>query len=132
LSNIIEVTPLVKSFSKLKAVDEISFKVKAGEFFAFLGPNGAGKSTTINILSTLMAKDSGEIKICGLQAGRDDREIRRQIGVVFQENSLDKLLFVRENLIARAYLYENNQKRILTNLKQVRPKFSTGSTLSGQ
>jgi multidrug/hemolysin transport system ATP-binding protein len=119
LNNIIKVKSLSKSFGKIKAVDDISFSVKTGELFAFLGPNGAGKSTTIHILCTLLEKDSGDIEICGLKVGKDDPKIRRQIGVVFQENSLDNLLTVRQNLISRAYLYESNRKKILSNLDRV-------------
>ena len=118
-SNIITVTSLLKLFGNITAVNDINFSVKEGELFAFLGPNGAGKSTTINILCTLLAKDSGEVEICGLKAGRDDRDIRRQIGVVFQENSLDNLLTVKQNLISRAYLYETDRKAVIKNLDHV-------------
>ena len=87
MENIIEVKNLSKSFGDFKAVDNISFNVKRGELFGFLGVNGAGKSTTINMLSTLLKNFSGEIKICGLNLGKNDTEIRKKIGIAFQNNS---------------------------------------------
>lgn len=120
---------MVKRFGSLMAVNDISFSVREGELFAFLGPNGAGKSTTINILCTLLEKDAGEVEICGLKVGRDDQKIRSQIGVVFQENSLDSLLTVKQNLLSRAYLYETDSKRIKDNLDHVCSVLSIGELL---
>ena len=101
---IIEVTGLSKSFGSVDAVKGIDFYVEAGKLFAFLGPNGAGKSTTIDMLCTLLRPDAGRVLIDGHLLGREDDEIRRKIGVVFQDSVLDPLLSVRENLLVRARL----------------------------
>jgi multidrug/hemolysin transport system ATP-binding protein len=102
---IISVRNLSKKYGTLLAVDNISFDVAEGSLFAFLGPNGAGKTTTINIICTLLGPSSGEVDVDGMKIGRDDSEIRRRIGVVFQDNVLDDLLTVRENLVSRGALY---------------------------
>jgi len=104
--NSIEVSGLKKYFGDVKAVDDISFTVGRGQLFAFLGPNGAGKSTTIDILCTFLKPDSGEVKIFGNLLGKDDEKIRSDIGVVFQNGTLDPLLTVRENLTFRGKLYD--------------------------
>ena len=102
---IIEIENLEKSFKDVKAVDNISFKVKEGELFAFLGVNGAGKSTTINMISGVLKKDSGKINICGYDIDTDAEKIKRNIGIVFQNSVLDSKLSVYENLKYRAVLY---------------------------
>ena len=102
---IIEVKDLKKSYGKVQAVKGLSFYVEQGRLFAFLGPNGAGKSTTIDIITTFLQKDSGEVTIDGLTLGKDDDSIRRIIGAVFQDNMLDELLTVRENILMRGSLY---------------------------
>lgn len=132
MENIIEVKNLSKSFGDFKAVDNISFNVKRGELFGFLGVNGAGKSTTINMLSTLLKNFSGEIKICGLNLGKNDAEIRKKIGIVFQNNSLDDLLTVKENLISRAYLYGDDKKKIKKNLDNICEILKIGEHLNKQ
>jgi multidrug/hemolysin transport system ATP-binding protein len=113
---IIEVTNLVKRYGGLTAVNDISFSVSEGALFAFLGPNGAGKSTTINIMCTSLDKSGGDIRINGFEVGRQDAEVRRSIGVVFQHSVLDNLLSVRENLEVRGSFYglrgSNLKKRI--------------------
>jgi len=81
-----------------KAVDGISFEVKEGEFFGFLGPNGAGKSTTIKVLTTLLRKSEGKVRVAGFDLDRHPAEIRKSIGVLSQETSLDVDLTGRENL----------------------------------
>lgn len=101
----IKVSNLVKNYEDVQAVKGISFTVEQDTFFAFLGPNGAGKSTTINIISTLLDPNGGSVKVLGHQLGKDDDEIRRRIGVVFQQSMLDDLLSVRENLLVRAAFY---------------------------
>jgi multidrug/hemolysin transport system ATP-binding protein len=103
--DIIKVTNLTKKYGNLLAVDDISFSVKEGDFFAFLGPNGAGKSTTINILCTVLALTSGEVYINGYKLGADDDLIRNSIGVVFQGSYQDNLLTVLENIKIRASFY---------------------------
>ncbi|MCK9493421.1 MAG: ABC transporter ATP-binding protein [Acholeplasmataceae bacterium] len=110
MDKILEVESLTKKFGDLVAVNNISFYVKRGELYAFLGQNGAGKSTTIKMIITLLAKDSGTVKLNGKE---DDAYIRSKIGVVFQENVLDKLLTVKENLLSRGALYSNNKKEVL-------------------
>ena len=105
MNEIITVKNLSKKYGDITAVDGISFSVEQGSLFAFLGPNGAGKSTTINIISTLLAKNQGEVYVAGFELGKQDRQIRECICSVFQENTLDDLLTVRENLILRAGLY---------------------------
>lgn len=103
--NIIEINHLTKSFGEIKAVCDLSFKVKEGELFAFLGVNGAGKSTTINMICAQLAKDSGEIIIDGINLETNPVEIKKKVGVVFQNSLLDLQLTVRENLESRASLY---------------------------
>ena len=105
MENIIEIEHLKKYYGTVKAVDDVSFTVKRGEFFAFLGVNGAGKSTTISVLCGKEARDAGVVKVAGLDAGKNSAEIKRQLGIVFQESVLDKSLSVRDNLKYRAALY---------------------------
>lgn len=101
----IKIQNLVKDYKELRAVDHLSFEVKKGEFFAFLGPNGAGKSTTINMCTTLLEPSKGKIIINGFEVGKDDNEIRKSIGVVFQYSFLDDLLTIKENMRIRASFY---------------------------
>ncbi len=108
--HIIDVKNLSKSYGDVEAVKNISFSVKENVFFALLGPNGAGKSTTIEILSTLLSKDQGTVKINGHELDHDDDAIRKNLGVVFQYNTLDKELTVMENLALRAALYKMDKK----------------------
>lgn len=106
MNKIIEVLGLEKSYSKIKAVNKISFYVEEGALFAFLGVNGAGKSTTMDMLSTQLLPDGGKVIIDGLELGKDDEEIRSKIGIVFQDSVLDDLLTVSENLFTRGKLYK--------------------------
>lgn len=105
MENIIEISNLNKSFGKIKAVDDLSFCVKKGELFAFLGVNGAGKSTTINIICGRLFKDNGKIVIDGYDIDGDMQNIKKEIGVVFQNSVLDSALSVYDNLQSRAALY---------------------------
>lgn len=116
---VINVTHLKKYYKETHAVDDISFQVGKGELFGFLGINGAGKSTTINMLCTLLAPTAGEAEICGFRLGREDAQIRRKIGVVYQENCLDERLTVRENLMLRGALYERNKSRLKSQVLDV-------------
>lgn len=102
---IIEIENLKKSFKSVQAVNDISFKVREGELFAFLGVNGAGKSTTINVISGVIKKDSGTVKVCGCDIDGAAEEIKSKIGIVFQNSVLDKTLSVYDNLKYRASLY---------------------------
>lgn len=116
---IIEVKHLKKYYQEVKAVDDISFSVNKGELFGFLGVNGAGKSTTINMLCTLQKPTDGEVWVNGLVLGKDNEEIKRHIGIVYQNNCLDKRLTVKENLMIRGSLYETNKKTLRKNLDHV-------------
>jgi len=104
--NIIEVRNLTKNFHDLTAVDNISFGVKKGEIFAFLGPNGAGKTTTIKMITTLLSPSAGEIRINGYDAQKDQNEVRRSFGIVFQDPSLDDELTAYENMEFHGMLYK--------------------------
>lgn len=118
----IETDHLTKHFKDVKAVDDISFSVEKGELFGFLGVNGAGKSTTINMLCTMLAPTGGSARINGYVLGRDNEQIKRSIGIVFQNSCLDRLLTVKENLMFRGRLYERNKSRLkksLANLSEI-------------
>lgn len=115
----IEVNGLVKNYKKIEAVKDISFRVEKGELFGFLGVNGAGKSTTINILCTLLEKSAGQAVVCGYQLGKENENVRKKIGVVFQENTLDTRLTIKENLLIRGSLYISNNTIIKKNLNNV-------------
>lgn len=108
----VKVLHLKKYFKEVKAVDDISFQIQGGELFGFLGINGAGKSTTINMLCTLFPPTDGQVEICGYRLGKENEKIRRSIGVVGQNNSLDNRLSVRENLMFRGKLYEKDNGRL--------------------
>ncbi|MDR2771296.1 MAG: ATP-binding cassette domain-containing protein [Clostridiales Family XIII bacterium] len=107
MNKILEVNNLVKRYDKARynAVDDISFSVDEGEFFAFLGPNGAGKTTTISILTTTLTKTGGEVLIAGYDAQRQAKEVRENIGIIFQKPSLDPQLTAEENIRFHACLY---------------------------
>ena len=97
---VIAVENLTKRYkgSDKPAVDNISFSVGEGEFFAFLGPNGAGKTTTISILTTTLSRTSGELRIAGFDVEKEARQVREQIGIIFQQPSLDPNLSAEENI----------------------------------
>jgi len=98
MPNIIEVKNFIKRYGKFNAVNDISFEVAEGTIFAFLGPNGAGKSTTINTLCTILNKTQGILKINGNDVSEHQDRVRKDIGIVFQESTLDVKLTVTENL----------------------------------
>ena len=104
--DIIKVRNLKKVFNnEIKAVDGISFEVKRGEIFGFLGPNGAGKTTTMNILCALTKPTEGEALVCKYDVITQPEEVRKCIGIVFQDTSLDDRLTAKENLELHARLY---------------------------
>lgn len=103
--NVIEIDHLNRSFGDVKAVRDLSFRVKKGELFAFLGVNGAGKSTTISMICGQLRADSGDIRVNGLDVRHGMEQTKRMIGVVFQDSVLDRALSVKENLKSRAALY---------------------------
>ena len=119
MDKIIEVEELKKYFGKVKAVDGISFSVDKGELFGFLGVNGAGKSTTINMLCTLFAPTGGKAKICGFDLEKDAEQIKRRIGIVYQNNCLDERLSVKENLTVWSNLYGLTNREQKTRLAQI-------------
>src|ERR1019366_2859855 len=88
----IEVRGLTKRYGDLAAVDGIDFSVGQGEVFAFLGPNGAGKSTTIKMLCPLARPTSGRARVAGFDVATEAKSVRRHIGLVFQEQTLDDQL----------------------------------------
>src|SRR5438093_12290181 len=104
---IIRVDHLVKRYRKAEqaAVRDVSFDVHPGEFFAFLGPNGAGKTATIAILTTTLAKTSGSVTIAGHDLDTQAKLIRRAIGIIFQNPSLDLNLTAEENIRLHISLY---------------------------
>jgi len=116
---IIQVKGLKKYFGEVKAVKGIDFQVERGELFGFLGVNGAGKSTTINMLCTVLRPTDGQARICGLELGKDDEEIRKSIGVVYQHNCLDDKLTVKENLFTHGALYEKNPKKLAEQVAHI-------------
>lgn len=107
MSSVINVKNLIKKYRKasVNAVDDISFSVEEGEFFTLLGPNGAGKTTTISILNTTLNKTSGEVKFGKFEIDENPAEVRQQIGVIFQNPSLDSNLTAEENVRFHAVLY---------------------------
>jgi len=110
---------LSKSFKDFRAVDNVSFQVREGEIFGFLGPNGAGKSTTIKILCTLLKPSGGRAWLNGYDIIRETQEVRRSIGLVFQDPSLDEKLTARENLLFHAMLYGVPSKERDSRITQV-------------
>ena len=105
MADIIQIDGLSKRFGEIKAVEDLSFRVKEGELFAFLGINGAGKSTTISIMCGRLQRDAGTVVIAGESIDSGLERIKRSLGVVFQQSVLDRALSVRDNLISRAALY---------------------------
>ena len=105
MKNIIKIENLNKSYGNIKAVNNLSFRVKDGELFSFLGINGAGKSTTINMICGELKKDSGTILVCDKEVEQNYKYIKQKIGVVFQDSLLDKSLSVYDNLKLKAALY---------------------------
>ncbi len=103
--SIISARGVVKSFGGKRVVDHVDLEVAAGQTFAFLGPNGAGKTTTIKMLTTLLRPDAGEILIDGLDVTRHPLEVRRRLGIVFQDCTLDVGMTVHENLYAHCSFY---------------------------
>ena len=107
MAPIISVENLVKQYDKAKtpAVRGVNFSVNEGEFFAFLGPNGAGKTTTISILTTTLSKTSGSVEIAGFDVEKEAKHVRENVGIIFQQPSLDTQLSAEENIRFHACLY---------------------------
>ncbi|MBN1432656.1 MAG: ATP-binding cassette domain-containing protein [Methanomicrobiaceae archaeon] len=117
--NIIEVSGLSHSYDDLRAVDNISFRVKKGEIFSFLGPNGAGKSTAINVLITLLPLQKGEVFIAGHNLSSSPKYVRDSIGIVFQEITLDRDMTVRETLEFHGNLYSMGRDEIGSRIEEL-------------
>jgi len=116
---VIKVKNLSKDFGHFRAVDNISFAVKASEIFGFLGPNGAGKTTTINILCTLLMPTSGEAIVNGFNVVTSPDEVRKSIGIIFQDPSLDERLTAYENLNFHGMIYHIPVKTRKERIKEV-------------
>ena len=120
MADIIIVNNLVEVYADgTKAVDDISFKVKEGEFFGFLGPNGAGKSTTIKVLTTLLRKTSGSVKVAEYDLDKEPKEIRKIIGVQSQETSVDGDLTGQENLTLQGHFQGMPTNKIIERVKEL-------------
>ncbi len=129
MNNILEIRNLKKYYGDVKAVDDISFDVKEGSLFAFLGLNGAGKSTTINIICSILKKDSGQVYVDGMNLDKDSDKIKHLIGVVFQNSTLDTSLSVKENLMIRAGFYGLKGKELKERLDFLTELFDLGKIL---
>lgn len=117
--NAIEVHNLTKDYKSLRAVDNISFSVQAGEIFGFLGPNGAGKTTTIRILTGQLRPTSGSAWVVGCNVVEERDKLKPQIGVVFEYQNLYQRLSARDNLNFAANLYGVPLSRVDTVLEQI-------------
>jgi ABC-2 type transport system ATP-binding protein len=115
----IAVDDLRKSFGDVEAVSGVSFEVAAGEIFGFLGPNGAGKTTTINMLCTLARPSGGSALVAGHDVVRERDDVRRHIGLVFQDQTLDGYLTAEQNLRMHAELYGVDSKLVPERMRQV-------------
>ena len=138
MNPIIQVQNFSKRYGKFTAVDNISFDVAKGSVFAFLGPNGAGKSTTINTLCTIFEKTEGTLLIDGKDVSTQKNDVRRAIGVVFQDSTLDKTMTVEENLKMHCVFYAVPKNEVADRLAFVLDLVDLGqwrhkrvSTLSG-
>jgi ABC-2 type transport system ATP-binding protein len=115
----ISVTDLAKTFGEVRAVRGINFEVALGEVFGFLGPNGAGKSTTINMLCTLAKPTSGSARVAGYDVVTERDDVRRHIGLVFQDPTLDNYLTAAQNLQLHAELYGVDSSLVKPRMQQV-------------
>ena len=115
----ISVKNLSKNFSQILAVNDISFEVERAEVFGFLGPNGAGKTTTINILCTLLIPTCGEAMVNGFNVVTSPNEVRKSIGIIFQDPSLDERLTAYENLNFHGMIYHLSSKTRKVRIEEV-------------
>jgi ABC-2 type transport system ATP-binding protein len=115
----ISVKNLAKHFGQVLAVDNISFEVERAEVFGFLGPNGAGKTTTINILCTLLMPSSGEATVNGFNVVNFPNEVRKSIGIIFQDPSLDERLTAYENLNFHGMIYHLSSRERKARIEEV-------------
>jgi ABC-2 type transport system ATP-binding protein len=115
----IEVRQLVKNYDEVQAVQGVSFEVAPGEVFGFLGPNGAGKTTTINMLCTLATPTAGEARVAGHDVVHERDDVRRNIGLVFQDPTLDNYMTGAQNLKLHAELYGLQRDLVDPRMQQV-------------
>ncbi len=115
----VEATDLRKTYKQIEAVRGVSFSVRTGEIFGFLGPNGAGKSTTISMLCTLVNPSAGRARVAGFDVVSEQARVRQQIGLVFQETTLDEYLTAEENLRFHAELYGVPSSLVPGRMQQV-------------
>ncbi len=115
----IEASHLTKKFGNFTAVNDISFKVEAGELFALLGPNGAGKSTTIKMLTTLLKPTSGKLKLNDYDVAKQQDLTRKSFGIVFQDPSVDNDLTAYENMQLHAVMYNVPRKETDSRIKEL-------------
>lgn len=115
----LKIEHLNKSYGDVKAVDDISFEVAKGSLFAFLGINGAGKSTTINIICSILSKDSGKIYVDGYDLDQDVMAIKSETGIVFQSSVLDRDLTVKQNLDIRTSFYSLGREQKKKNIADI-------------
>ncbi len=116
---VIEARNVVKTFGDIKAVDDISFEVKAGEIFAFLGPNGAGKSTTISMMTTMLRPTSGQLFLNGHDVTREKDSARKSFGIVFQDPALEEELTAYENMMIHAVMYGIPKKEQIPRIDEM-------------
>ena len=116
---VVSVKGLLKSYDEVEAVRGVEFDVRAGETFGFLGPNGAGKSTTINMLCTLVRPSGGSALVAGHDIVDERDEVRRNIGLVFQDTTLDGYLSAEQNLRLHAELYGVPREAVGERMRQV-------------
>ena len=122
MSNVIDVRDLTRKFRELVAVDTLNFTVEQGEVFGLLGPNGAGKTTTLSMLCTILKPTSGTAIVNGYDITEHPSQVRRSIGIVFQEPSIDDRLTGRENLEMHADLYgvpKREQRKRIENVLEL-------------
>ncbi|ASJ11049.1 ABC transporter ATP-binding protein [Thermococcus sp. P6] len=115
----IEVENLVKKYGDFEAVKGVSFSVKRGEIFAFLGPNGAGKTTTVHVLTTLLKPTSGRASVVGHDVVKEPMEVRRKIGIVFQDPSVDRELTAYENMVIHGRIYGLRGKELREKIENL-------------
>ncbi len=115
----IEARNVVKTFGDIRAVDDISFEIKAGEIFAFLGPNGAGKSTTISMLTTMLRPTSGKLILNRHDVTREQDSARKAFGIVFQDPALEEELTAYENMVIHAVLYTVPKKEQASRIEEL-------------
>lgn len=116
---VIEVLNLTKKFGDFTAVDNVRFDVYEGEIFGFLGPNGAGKTTTINMLITLLKPTSGEAYVAGYNVVKEPYRVRRMIGVVFQDPTIDRYLTGYENMYIHGLIYGLPREKIRNRIDEL-------------